>query len=166
MKLISFLLILTFSIFADRIPGKLGVIDDFVKTEEFNKNKKISKDYRKKTLEKNLTNAIKYTMHRKFPDYKEKIKELKSDSISFEQEKGTFNYYVNYKDYFLFYNFAVDPEMYVQLPQDEKMYSKHPDQDAEIKSVNSGTNTSSSNQPSQPTGSSSNTSDSSKAKPN
>lgn len=164
MKLISIFLILNFFIFADRIPGKLGVIDDFVKTEEYNKNKKISKDYRKKTLEKNLTNAIKYTMHRKFPDYKERIKELKSDTITFEQEKGTFNYYVNYKDYFLFYNFAVDPEMYVQLPQDEKMYVKHPEQDAEIKAVNFGTSGSGSSQSGQ--GSSSNTTDSSKAKPN
>lgn len=110
------------------------VIDEFAKTEEFIKNRKISKEYRKKTLEKNLTNAIKYTMHKKFPDYQARIKDLKPDAVKYEQEKGTFNYYLNYKDYYIFYNFAVDPEIYLQLPADEKMYIKLADQDKETAS--------------------------------
>lgn len=161
---IIFLIFTGLEISAERIPGTKDVINDFVKTEEFNKNKKISKDYRKKNLEKNLTNAIKYTMHKKFPDYKERIKDLKADTISFEQEKGTFNYYVNFKDYYLFYNFAVDPEIYVQLPQDEKMFIKMIEQDAETKGTSSGA---SSSAPSNSgSGNSTPTSDSSKAKPN
>ena len=117
---------------ADRIQQENSkVIDEFAKTEEYIKNRKISKEYRKKTLEKNLTNAIKYTMHKKFPDYQSKIKDLKADALKFEQEKGTFNYYLNYKEYYIFYNFAVYPEVYLQLPIDEKMYIKLGDQDKE-----------------------------------
>lgn len=120
---------------ADRIQQENSkVIDEFAKTEEYIKNRKISKEYRKKTLEKNLTNAIKYTMHKKFPDYQSKIKDLKPDAIKFEQEKGTFNYFISYKDYYIFYNFAVDPEVYLQLPADEKMYVKLADQDKETAS--------------------------------
>ena len=128
--LIAFLL--TSSLYsADRITGTDGVINDFAKKEEYIKNRKISKEYRKKTLEKNLTNAIRYTMHNKFPDYQPRIKDLKPDAIKFEQEKGTFNYFLSYKDYYIFYNFAVDPEVYLQLPVDEKMYIKLADQDKE-----------------------------------
>ena len=128
--LIAFLL--TSSLYsADRITGTDGVINDFAKTEEYIKNRKISKEYRKKTLEKNLANAIRYTMHKKFPDYQTRIKDLKPDAIKFEQEKGTFNYFLSYKDYYIFYNFAVDPEVYLQLPVDEKMYIKLADQDKE-----------------------------------
>ena len=124
--------ILTSSLFsADRIPGTEGIIKDFAKTEEYTKNRKISKEYRKKTLESNLTNAIRYTMHKKFPDYKNRIKDLKPDAIKFEQEKGTFNYFLTYKDYYIFYNFAIDPEVYLHLPVDEKMYIKLQDQDKE-----------------------------------
>lgn len=56
---------------------------------------------------------------------------MKADALKFEQEKGTFNYYLNYKEYYIFYNFAVDPEVYLQLPIDEKMYIKLGDQDKE-----------------------------------
>ncbi|MBK8397362.1 MAG: hypothetical protein IPL26_19270 [Leptospiraceae bacterium] len=124
--------ILTSSLYsADRITGTEGVINEFAKTEEYTKNRKISKEYRKKTLESNLANAIRYTMHKKFPDYQSRIKDLKPDAIKFEQEKGTFNYFLNYKEYYIFYNFAVDPEVYLQLPVDEKMYIKLADQDKE-----------------------------------
>jgi hypothetical protein len=116
---------------SDRIPGNEGIIDGFAKTEEFTKNRKISKEYRKKTLQKNLTNAVRYTMHKKFPDYQNRTKDLSADAIKFEQEKGTFNYFLTYKEYYIFYNFAVDPEVYLQLPIDEKMYIKLADQDKE-----------------------------------
>ncbi len=131
-----FAFLLTFALSAaERIQQENSkVIDEFAKTEEYIKNRKISKEYRKKTLEKNLTNAIKYTMHKKFPDYQAKIKDLKPEAIKFEQEKGTFNYFINYKDYYIFYNFAVDPEVYLQLPADEKMYVKLADQDKETAS--------------------------------
>jgi len=132
--LIAFLLTSALSA-AERIQQENSkVIDEFAKTEEYIKNRKISKEYRKKTLEKNLTNAIKYTMHKKFPDYQAKIKDLKPEAIKFEQEKGTFNYFLSYKDYYIFYNFAVDPEVYLQLPVDEKMYIKLADQDKETAS--------------------------------
>jgi len=113
------------SILAERILGTPGIISEFSQVEELVKNKKISRDYRKKTLEKNLINAVRFTFLRKYPDYQEKVKDLNPTSISFEQQKGTFNYFLKYKDYFLYYNFAVDPEVYVQIPADEKFYIKN-----------------------------------------
>jgi hypothetical protein len=160
---LTILFFVALQITADRIPGKDGVIDDFVKTEEYNKNKKISKDFRKKTLERNLTTAIKYTMHKKYADYKDRIKDLKPETISFEQEKGTFNYFINYRDYYFFYNFAVDPEVYVQLPQDERVYIKMLEQDTELKASAGATGSSKSTTP---PANSNTTTDSSKAKPN
>ncbi|MCB1142177.1 MAG: hypothetical protein H7A24_08790 [Leptospiraceae bacterium] len=110
---------------AERIMGTPGVISEFTQVEELVKNKKITKEYRKKTLEQNLLNAVKFTFLKKYPDYQEKVKELNPESISFEQQKGTYNYYLKFKDYFLYYNFALDPEIYVQLPVDEKFYIKN-----------------------------------------
>jgi hypothetical protein len=115
------------SIQAERIMGTPGVISEFTQVEELVKNKKITKDYRKKTLEKNLVNAVRFTILKKYPDYQEKVKDLNASSIAFEQQKGTFNYFLKFKEYFLYYNFAVDPELYVQLPADERFYIKNPE---------------------------------------
>jgi hypothetical protein len=115
------------SILAERILGTPGVISEFSQVEELVKNKKISRDYRKKTLDKNLVNAVRFTFLRKYPDYQEKIKDLNPTSITFEQQKGTFNYFLKYKDYFIYYSFAVDPELYVQIPSDERFYLKSPE---------------------------------------
>ena len=82
------------SILAERILGTPGVISEFSQVEELVKNKKISRDYRKKTLDKNLVNAVRFTFLRKYPDYQEKIKDLNPTSITFEQQKGTFNYFL------------------------------------------------------------------------
>jgi hypothetical protein len=115
------------SILAERILGTPGVISEFSQVEELVKNKKISRDYRKKTLDKNLVNAVRFTFLRKYPDYQEKIKDLNPTSITFEQQKGTFNYFLKFKDYFIYYSFAVDPELYVQIPADERFYLKNPE---------------------------------------
>ena len=115
------------SILAERILGTPGVISEFSQVEELVKNKKISRDYRKKTLDKNLVNAVRFTFLRKYPDYQEKIKDLNPTSITFEQQKGTFNYFLKFKDYFIYYSFAVDPELYVQIPSDERFYLISPE---------------------------------------
>jgi len=121
---LSFSLISLQSLKAERILGTSGVISEFSQVEELVKNKKISRDYRKKTLEKNLVNAVRLTFLRKYADYQEKIKELNPANIAFEQQKGTFNYFIKFKEYFISYSFSVDPELYVQLPSDEKFYIK------------------------------------------
>jgi hypothetical protein len=114
----------TLSLNAERIIGTPGVISEFSKVEELVKNKRITKEFRKQTLEKNLLTAVKFTLLKKYSDHEDKIKDLKPENIKFEQQKGTFNYYIQYKDYFLYYNFAVDPELYSQLPTDDRIYIK------------------------------------------
>ncbi|MDX1960833.1 MAG: hypothetical protein SFU98_19830 [Leptospiraceae bacterium] len=124
MMLAIFSAIVVSEIQAERILGTPGVISEFGKVEELTKNRKVTLAYRKKTLDKNLTDAVKFTIMKKYPDYAERTKELNAGSISFEQQKGTFNYFIKYKEYYFYYSFAVDPELYVQFPVDDRVYIK------------------------------------------
>lgn len=126
------------SLAAERILGTPGVISDFSKVEEMVRNKKITKEYRQKTLEKNILTAVRFTLLKKYPDYQDRIKDLNFQKVKFEQQKGTFNYYINYNEYYFFYNFAVDPELYVQLPLDDRIYVKTNDMDEDFKSTGTG----------------------------
>lgn len=129
-KILICLLILLFSINVyslDRVLGTPDVLDEFSRTEESIKHKQLSKENRDKTLKKNLTTAVKYSIHKKYLDSKERIKDLRPDSIKFYQDPGTYNYVIQYKEYYGYYYFAVDPELYIQLPVDERFYSKQGD---------------------------------------
>ncbi len=133
-----FLLFFATQIFAERILGTTGVISDFSKIEEIMRNKKITKEYRQKTLEKNILTAIRFSLLKKYPDYQERIKDLSMDKVKFEQQKGTYNYFINYNDYYFYYNFATDPELYVQLPLDDRLYLKTPEIEEEMKETPPG----------------------------
>ncbi|MCB1179370.1 MAG: hypothetical protein KDK36_17445 [Leptospiraceae bacterium] len=145
--IIALLVVFSGQIFAERVIGTPGIISEFSKVEELVKNKRITKEYRKQTLEKNLLTAVKFTLLKKYADYDEKIKDLTSENIKFEQQKGTFNYYIQYKDYFLFYNFAVDPELYSQLPTDDRIYIKTKEVEEQEKEAAEGTTGSGSKAP-------------------
>lgn len=123
--------------FAERILGTPGIISDFTKIEELMRNKKVTKEYRQKTLEKNILTAVKFSLLKKYPDYEERIKDLSFDKIKFEQLKGTYKYYINYNDYYFYYDFATDPELYVQLPLDDRLYIKTPELEEQMKSASS-----------------------------
>ncbi len=131
------LLIFVSSLAAERIVGTPGVISDFSKIEELIRNKKITREFRQKTLEKNLLTAVRFTLFKKYPDYEERIKDLSFSKLKFEQQKGTFNYYVNYNEYYIYYNFAVDPELYVQFPADDRLYVRTPEMEEDFKSSSS-----------------------------
>lgn len=112
-----------------------GLIEDFYLVEEYwvSKHKFPAKEFRMRTLEKNLKSAIKYSLHRKFmvKDYEEKgiddkVDKMTLSKIDFRQEPGTFNYYLKVDDHIYFYNFAADPELYIQNPQDERVYEIPP----------------------------------------
>lgn len=138
--LVSILLFLFVTqVFAERILGTTGVISDFSKIEEILRNKKITKEYRQKTLEKNILTAVRFSLLKKYPDYQERIKDLSMDKIKFEQQKGTYNYYINYNEYYFYYNFATDPELYVQLPLDDRLYIRTPEIAEEMKETGSNT---------------------------
>lgn len=136
--LVIAILLFTTKIFAERILGTSGVISDFSKLEEIMRNKKVTREYRQKTLEKNILTAVKFSLLKKYPDYEERIKDLSFDKIKFEQQKGTYRYYINFKEYYFYYDFATDPELYVQLPLDDRLYIKTPEIEEEMKTASSG----------------------------
>lgn len=129
------LLLFTTKVFAERILGTTGVISDFAKIEEIMRNKKITREYRQKTLEKNLLTAVKFSLIKKYPDYEDRIKDLSFDKVKFEQLKGTYKYYISFKEYYFYYDFATDPELYVQMPLDDRIYIKTPEIEEEMKSI-------------------------------
>jgi hypothetical protein len=114
-------LLLATSIIADR---QLGTMNEFSKVEEFHQNPVPSKAFRERTLERNIINAIRSSLVKGHTAKvrSEKLKDIKMASINFEQEKNTFNYYVKYNDLIFFYNFSVNPELYLQTPIDERGY--------------------------------------------
>ncbi len=117
--LLALALCLASPLFAGKVSG---LVEEFNKIEEFNKNRKLSDAVKKATLEKNLVSAMKYSLHRKYLEYKDYTKDLKTDSISYEPQKGTFGVYVKYKTYIVFYSYLMDPELYLQTPINEVFY--------------------------------------------
>lgn len=106
----------------DRIQGTPEALDEFLKTEEFVKYKKIASNVKDRTLKKNLVSAVKFSILKRYPDFKERTKDLKPENVSFYQEDGAFTYFVKYKDYYGQYFFVSDPELYIQQPVDERFY--------------------------------------------
>lgn len=120
----------TGSIFADRV---LGVMNEFTKAEEYIVNKMASKDFRDKTLGRNLETAVKSSLQRTISTtkMKDKAKDINASKIKFEQQKGTFNYYISYDQYVMYYNYSLDPELYLQMPTDERVYVKPDEKEME-----------------------------------
>lgn len=109
----------------DRVMGSSNVLNEFTKIEDSIKHQEpLTIEEKDRNLKKNLATAMKYSIHKKYMDYKDRIKDLKPEALNFYQEPGTFNYIVQFKNYFGYYNFSVDPEIYIQLPVDEKFYTK------------------------------------------
>ena len=121
-KIILYLLLCTaLPVFADRVEG---IVDEFTKVEDFILNRKASTDYKKKNLERNILSAIRLSLHKRYLDFETQIKEMNMTSVSYEIPKDSFSCYVRYKQYYIYYGFAVDPELYLQSPVEEKFYIK------------------------------------------
>lgn len=101
-----------------------GLINEFMEVEDYLSKKKPSEEYRKKMLEKNMIEALKNTLSRKFKNPKSKLKDLKIENIDYERQDNTFKYYLRFKEYYVFYDFAMDPELYMQSPRTEILYTK------------------------------------------
>lgn len=130
-------LLIATSLLADR---KLGVINDFNKVEEYRSNSIASRQYREMTLEKNVLSAINSSFTKKYvaKEREALLKGLGMKDITFEQEKGTYNYYLSFsikgdgaQTYLIFYNFATNPELFLQDPVDERVYLKPSDKEME-----------------------------------
>ncbi len=114
-----------FIVFTSLQAGEVkGLINEFMEVEDFLSKKKPSPEFRKRMLEKNLLDSLKNTLSRKFANPKEELKDLKIEEVDYERQPNTFKFYIRYKDFYVFYDFAMDPEIYLQLPQTEILYVK------------------------------------------
>lgn len=127
---LSVSLIAASTLLADR---KAGTANDFQKVEEFTQNQTPSRAFREATLERNLTNALRSSLVRKYivKEREELMKDLKMGNMSFEQEKNTYNYYVKFGSMVIFYNFDSNPELYLQTPVSFKIYASVAEQELE-----------------------------------
>ena len=107
-----------------------GLAREFTKVEEHYKNLGISDDFKKKTLERNIFSAIKLSLQRRFLNFEELSKDINSTNVSYEFKEQTFICYLQYKDYMIYYEYAMDPRIYMQSPVTEKFLLK-PDKMAE-----------------------------------
>ncbi|MCE9501776.1 MAG: hypothetical protein K8R21_14940 [Leptospira sp.] len=119
--LFSFLILHGLPVFADRVEG---IVDEFTKVEDFILNRKPSNDYKKKNLERNILSAVRLSLHKRYLDFDVQIKEMNMTSVSYEIPKDSYSCYVRYKQYYIYYGFAMDPELYLQSPIEEKFYVK------------------------------------------
>lgn len=103
-----------------------GLIDEFMEVEDFLSKKKPSPEFRKKMLEKNLVDSLKNTLSKKFSNPKEELKDIKIEDIDYERQENTYKYYIRFKEFYIFYEFAMDPEIFIQLPQAEIVYVRPP----------------------------------------
>ncbi|EQA70385.1 LIC11625 family surface-exposed protein [Leptospira noguchii] len=121
-KSLAICLLFFFAFFSLQAGKSQGVVEEFNKVEEYNKNVKLSDATKKATLEKNLLSAVKYTLHHRYLEYKEITKDLNADTMLYEPQKGTYTVYVKFKKYLFFYSFKMDPEIYLQTPENEVFY--------------------------------------------
>ncbi|WP_061278135.1 LIC11625 family surface-exposed protein [Leptospira interrogans] len=121
-KILAICLLFFFALFSLQAGKSQGVVEEFNKVEEYNKNVKLSDAAKKATLEKNLLSAVKYTLHHRYLEYKEITKDLNTDTMLYEPQKGTYTVYVKFKKYLFFYSFKMDPEIYLQTPENEVFY--------------------------------------------
>lgn len=70
-KILAICLLFFFALFSLQAGKSQGVVEEFNKVEEYNKNVKLSDAAKKATLEKNLLSAVKYTLHHRYLEYKE-----------------------------------------------------------------------------------------------
>jgi hypothetical protein len=100
---------------------KEGLQQEFRAVEEALRNKQIGPEARQKTLDANLTNAVRLSVVRHFYDNREEmLKDLGPATIEYENPTSPVVYYVKYKNAMLMFKFARDPELFLQSPEFEK----------------------------------------------
>jgi len=101
-----------------------GLVDEYIRVETYNRNNPISAEKKKKNFSTNLTNGLRYALSKKFPPKTTELNDLKFEDIQFEKVPKTLKYYLKYKDYFVFLQFANDPELFIQSPIEESVERK------------------------------------------
>jgi hypothetical protein len=116
-----------------------GLINEFMEVEDYLSKKKPSPEFRKKMLEKNMLDSLKSTLSKKIKDPKNDLKDLKIEEVDYERQANTFKFYIRYKQYYVFYDFAMDPELFMQLPQTEIIYTRPENYDSNAPHKEEGT---------------------------
>jgi hypothetical protein len=101
-----------------------GLINEFMEVEDFLSKKKPSPEFRKKMLDKNLLDSIKNTLSRKYKVLDKELSALKIEDIDYERQVNTYKFYIRYKKFYIYYDFEMDPEIYIQLPKEVILYTK------------------------------------------
>ena len=98
----------------------------YYKSEGYYENLTASTKFKTKVLTQNLTSAVKDSLMRLYLDNEKRVGNLDISKMQFENEKGTYNYYLRYDDHLFLYVYALDPEMHLQNPVHEKIYTIPP----------------------------------------
>ena len=89
------------------------------------RNTHISEELKQQKLNQNLISALKITIKRRYPNYNDKLKDLKIENVDYEQYKrDSFIYYVKYKELYTSYTFVNNPKLFLQYPIREVVYEK------------------------------------------
>lgn len=110
---------------------KEGVMMEFRKVEEEIRHRKKSDVARKKTLENNLTLAMKLAIKRRFYlEQKEILEGLNTDSILYESPTSPLVFFVKYRSYLVRFDFERNPEVFIQSPIYEKFLIRDSESEA------------------------------------
>lgn len=98
-----------------------GVMTEFRKVEEDIRHRSRSQEQRQKTLEDNLLRAVRITIMRQFYEKREELlRDLNIGNVFFENPTSPLVFYVKHKNFVVRYDFARDPEEFIQSPTYEK----------------------------------------------
>jgi hypothetical protein len=114
------LLFTALSISADPTPG---IMDEYTQVEGYINDRKPTNEFKKKNLEFNILTAVKSTLAKKIMNTKE-IKAINMSEIAYEKAKDSHKVYVRYKSFYIYYEFIINPEIYIVSPLDEIVYLK------------------------------------------
>ncbi|MBI3394237.1 MAG: hypothetical protein HY042_00200 [Spirochaetia bacterium] len=101
-----------------------GIMAQYRALEESIRGKAKSPEIRKKTLEENLVRAMRNLVVRlKYDEREALVKDLNAQSIQWENPTAATVFYVKYKTFLVRFDFARDPELYIESPLYEKALS-------------------------------------------
>ncbi len=98
------------------------ILRQFRMAEEFLKSKTNSDEERRRTLNANLIRGMRQTINRMFYEQQEELlKDLKPETIAYENPTSPLVYYVKYKNLIVRFDFATNPEVNIQAPMLKKI---------------------------------------------
>lgn len=104
-----------------RAGPKKGVLSEFRKQEEKLASREKSIALLRKTLHRNIINAVRALVRRRFyHKRKDYYKDLSIANIDYEGPSSHFVYYVKFKDFLARLEFELDPRLFIQQPKHTK----------------------------------------------